>query len=547
MQTAIFLFTLLQGTQSHPVTPPPTGVDIAPVLSGLGYLHFPVSTKNAEAQKFFDQGIKLYYAFNHAEALRSFKTAAYIDKNLAMAYWGAALSLGPNINARMDDSAVPEAYQLVQKAASLMRFGTEREKDFVMALLRRYGEKAGNRDALDEAYYEAMKALAKKYPHDADALTLFAESSMVRHPWNYWNRKTGEARAWTPEILETLEKGLSEFPFHIGLNHYYIHAVEASKNPERGLSAADRLGNIAPNAGHLVHMPSHIYIRAGRYHDASIANQRAVEADDRYFAAVKAQGLYAIGYRPHNWHFLWSTSSLEGRSAIAINAAKQLAKHVDPQLMRSPGLEGMQHFWATPYFAYVRFGKWAEIMKAPEPDKNFLYAKAMWHYARGFAEARTGKVDAAKADLEALNAIASGKGLENATIWDINKIVDVLKIASECLSGEVAAAQRDFDKAVQHLKRAVELEDNLNYDEPPPWYYSVRLSLGAVLLSAGRAKEAEAEYRNDLGEFPANGWALFGLQLALKKQGKDVEAAQVMAQFKEAWKYADVTLVASRF
>ncbi len=520
---------------------------LAPLLEGMGDLHFAVTTKNAMAQRFFNQGLVLSYAFNHKEAERAFREAARLDPNCAMAYWGAALVLGPNINAAMDAAENATAYAAIQKAVALAPQASAKEQAFINALAQRYAETPpDSRAALDEAYANAMREVAQKYPEDADAAALFAEAAMDLHPWKYWE-KDGQPKPWTPEIVSTIETGLQKWPKHTGLNHFYIHAVEASAEPGRAMASAELLRDLVPAAGHLVHMPAHIFIRTGRYHDAIVANERAIAADSNYITQCHAQGMYPVTYVPHNHHFLSAAATFGGNSEKALMAAHHMAMNQDRKLMREPGFGTLQHYMTIPLYAMVKFGKWEEILKETAPDSDLLYPNGVWHFSRGLAYTRTNQLEPAKMELEKLKNIAADTSLKYVTIWDINTTFDLLQIATEMLSGELAAKHRDFATAITHLQRAVELEDNLTYDEPPPWYTPARHNLGAVLLEAGRAAEAQKVYEADLQKYPENGWALFGLQQSLFSQKKNAEAEAAKKRFAQAWLGADVTLNASRF
>lgn len=520
---------------------------LAPLLEGMGDLHFAVTTKNAMTQRFFNQGLVLSYAFNHKEAERAFREAARLDPDCAMAYWGAALVLGPNINAAMDKAENATAYAALQKALALASQASEKEQAFINALSRRYAEiPPENRAALDEAYANAMREVAQKYPDDADAAALFAEAAMDLHPWKYWE-KDGQPKPWTPEIVSTLETALQKWPQHPGLNHFYIHAIEASAEPERALASAELLRDLVPAAGHLVHMPAHIFIRTGRYHDAVIANERAIAADSSYITQCHAQGMYPVAYVPHNHHFLSAAATFGGNSAKSLLAAQHMAMNQDRQLMRAPGYGTLQHYLTIPLYAMIKFGKWEEILKEAAPDSDLRYPNGVWHFSRGMAYTRTKQLDHAAQELAKLQAIAADSSLINVTIWDINTTFDLLQIATAMLSGELAAAKRDFAKAIAHLQRAVALEDHLTYDEPPPWYTPARHNLGAVLLEAGRAAEAQKVYEADLKKYPENGWSLYGLQQSLHAQNKTAEAAAAQERLNQAWRGADVTLTASRF
>ncbi|MCX7593070.1 MAG: hypothetical protein N2235_04790 [Fischerella sp.] len=513
----------------------------APLFNNLGNYHHPISTKSQLAQRYFDQGLILAYGFNHAEAERSFREAARLDPECAICNWGVALVLGSNINAAMDDGAVSPAWEALQKALQLSGKASEKEQAYIQALAKRYSQKpTENRKSLDIDYANAMREVAKIYPDDLDAATLFAEALMNSMPWDYW-QKDGKPKPDTQEILATLNSVLKFNPNHPGANHLYIHAVEAVR-PELGVAAADRLGNLVPGSGHLVHMPSHIYMRVGRYHDAVIANQQAIAADKEYITQYHKQGMYPLAYVPHNHHFLWAAATMEGNQKLAMQAAWDTAAMADEKQMREPGYGTPQHYYSMPLYTLTRFGKWDEILAEPAPAEDLQYPMGVWHYARGTALTAKGQLQEAARELEHLQAIAADPALEKLTIWDINTTGSLLKIASEVLTGKLAAKQGDYEKAIAHLKTAVNLEDKLNYDEPPPWHYPVRQSLGAVLLEANKPAEAEIVYQEDLKRFPENGWSLAGLAKSLEAQGKTEEAQAVQKRFTAAWKHADLAL-----
>ena len=519
---------------------------LAPILDGLGDHHHPIKTASPEAQRFFDQGLILAWGFNHDEAARSFREAIRLDPECAMCQWGLALVLGPNINAPMDPENNAEAWEASRKALRLAKKGPKKERAYIRALAKRYTRVAPeDRAKLDRAFAKAMAKVARRYPRDLDAATLATEALMDTTPWAYWT-EDGEPTADGATIIADLERVLAANPDHPGANHLYIHAVEAER-PELAVPAADRLGALAPNAGHLVHMPSHIYIRVGRYHDASQANLDAIEADDRYLTQCRQQGLYPLAYMPHNHHFLWAAATLEGRSSLALDSADHMAAHTDMDTMRTKGLETLQHYWVTPYFAQVRFGRWQKILDAPEPPEDLLYARGVWHYARALAQLRTGDSEAAQEELAAVQELAANPELAEIAIWGMNSTSSVLEIASEVIEGEIAAASEDWDAAVARLQTAVRLEEALVYSEPSDWHQPVRHNLGAVLLEADRAAEAERVYREDLEIYPANGWSLLGLERSLEAQGKSAEAGEVRRARNEAWKHADLELPASRF
>jgi tetratricopeptide (TPR) repeat protein len=519
----------------------PTGA-LAPRLQKLGNHLFPVTTKNKQAQLFINQGVNLSYAFNHAEAGRAFREAARLDPNLPMAYWGEALVLGPNINAAMDPNSEAQALELVKKAVALKSRVSIREQAFIDALTQRYSGRAEDRRDRDRMYAEAMRKVQERFPDDLDAATLYVEAMMDLRPWGYWTRD-GHPYEGTAEIVALTEKVLARNPNHPGALHLYIHLMEA-KEPEKAEPVADRLLTLMPAAGHMVHMPAHIYQRVGRYADAARSNELAIAADMDYLSQCRAQGLYPMAYFPHNIHFLWFAATADGRSKLAVDSARDTAAKVsDESLKQAPLLAG---FRVVPYLALTRFGKWDEMLKEPEPPKNSAYLNGTWHYARGVAFIGKGQNDAAEQELAKLKEILKDESL-NQPLFSLNTGRAILSIAPEVLAGEIAAAKKDFDVAIAHLERAVRLEDALVYTEPAEWHYPPRLALGAVLLEGNRAAEAETVYWEDLKRNRESGWALFGLVQALKAQGKNDDAALAEARFKKAWARSDVTLSASRF
>jgi tetratricopeptide (TPR) repeat protein len=523
--------------------PGPGGV-LAPRLQNLGSHTFKVTTKSARAQQFVNQGINLTYGFNHAEAGRAFAEAARLDPSCAMAYWGQALVLGPNINAAMAPDDELKALALVQKALSLARGVSQRERDYIDALAKRYSGKADGRQAGDRAFADAMRALTKKYPRDLDAATIFAEALMDLRPWNYWTRD-GQPHEGTGEAIASLERVFAANPKHPGALHYWIHLWEPTKDPERAEKEADRLLPLMPGAGHIIHMPAHIYLRVGRYADVVSSNQRAVTADEDYIAQCRAQGMYPLGYYPHNIHFVWLGSTMSGQSRLAIESARKAASAVAAATPEQ--LPSVQGFLVVPYYALVRFGRWDEIIAEPKPAYDSLFTRGMWHFARGSAYAAKGQADNARQELAALQSIARDPELAKVPQFSLNSAGAIVRIAVEVLSGDLAARQKQFDVAIAHFDRAVRLEDGLTYTEPPDWHAPIRHWLGAVLLEAGRPAEAEVVYWEDLKRHRENGWGLFGLQQALLAQGRKDEAALVEQRLKKAWARADVTLTASRF
>ena len=524
-------------------TASPSG-SLAPRLQNVGKHTFPVTTQSEQAQRFINQGLNLTYGFNHAEAGRAFAEAARLDPNAAMAHWGLALVLGPNINAAMAPEEEPKALAHIRKAQSLKSKVSKRERDYIDALALRFTGKAEQRAAADQAYAGAMRILQETYPDDLDAATLYAEAVMDLRPWNYWTRD-GRPYDQTLDIIAALERVLAKNADHPGALHYWIHLWEASNTPEKAEAAADRLLPLAPAAGHLVHMPGHIYQRVGRYADAMKSNQLAIVADEDYITQCRAQGLYPLGYYPHNVHFLWFAATMAGQSKIAIDAANKTAQAIPPEALKE--LPILQGFVLVPDFALVRFGKWDEILAAPAPRADTLLTRGVRHYARGMAFMRKKNFDAASKEIEAVRQIANDpKLIETPATMSLNMPDSVLRVAVSVLDGEMAAARGNYDAAVAHLDRAVRYHDNLVYTEPDDWHQPVRHALGAVLLDAGRPAEAEAVYWEDLRRNPKNGWSLFGLAKALRAQGKDDPAKLIEADFKKAWADSDVTLTASR-
>jgi tetratricopeptide (TPR) repeat protein len=555
LASAVFLSgapLLAQAPNHTHYAKPPEGGDrsspsgaLAPRLQRLGSYTFPVTTKSKDTQLFINQGVNLSYGFNHAEAARAFAEAAQLDPDCAMAYWGHALVLGPNINAPMNPADESKAYELAQKAVMLKSKASPRERDYIDALAQRYSGKAEDRKARDRAYADAMRELAKKYPDDLDAAALFAESLMDLRPWNYWTRD-GEPYPSTEEAVATINKVLARNPNHPGALHFAIHIWEPTRTPERAEEAADRLLPLMPAAGHMVHMPGHIFYRVGRYADAAKANQLAIAADEDYITQCRAQGIYPLGYYPHNIHFLWASAAMEGQSHVAIEAARKTAAANPIEAVQQ--FPFLQVFLVVPYHALVRFGKDEDILKEPPPAYDSSFTRGVWHYARGMAFTATGKLAEAQKELDALQEIMSDPALAaTPASFSANTAAMILRIGPEVLAGSLAAKKRDYDTAVLHLDRAVRYNDALVYTEPPDWGVPPRHVLGAVLLEAGRASEAEVVYWEDLNYNRNNGWALFGLWQALKAQGKDNQAAAVEQRFQKAWLNADVKLTASRF
>ena len=527
---------------AHAMQPGPNG-ELAPRLQNLGAHTFPVSTKHAGAQRFINQGLNLAYAFNHAEARRAFREAARLDPSLAIAYWGQALVLGPNINAVMEPNEEPHAFEMIQKAQSLAAKASPREKALINALARRYSGSADHRTANDAAYAEAMRGVHQQFPNDLDIAMLYVESMMDLRPWGYW-MPDGQAHEGTREIVALTEQVIAKNPKHPGALHMLIHLLEPTTTPERAEKAADTLMPLMPAAGHMVHMASHIYQRVGRYADAMKSNQLAIAADEDYITQCRAQGLYPMAYYPHNIHFLWFAATFDVQSAAALDsAAKIAAKIPDAVLAEMPLTAG---FRVVPMWANVRFGRWDEILKTPAPPATNVFLTGAWHFARGMAHLTKGQLAEAEQALAALTPMMQDKALD-APLFSPNSGRAILSIAPAVLAGEIAAAKGQYDQAISHLEHGVRLEDALVYTEPAEWAFPVRHSLGAVLLEAGRASEAETVYWEDLKRNRENGWALTGLAHALRAQKKDAQAAIVDARRTKALARADVTLTSSRF
>ncbi len=509
----------------------------ATLVNGIGGIHHPVSTTNAEAQKFFDQGLAFVFAFNHDEAIRSFKRAAELDPRLAMAHWGMALALGPNINLDVDPAREKAAYDAVQKALALATNAPENERAYIVALAKRYSVDAkAELRKLDGDYKHAMGELVKAYPDDLDLATLYAESAMDLRPWKLWTAD-GKPAPGTEEIVAILESVLRRNPNHPGAIHYYIHATEASPNPERALAYAPKLPSLMPAAGHLVHMPAHVYARTGDYKNAALSNMHAAAADEAYIKAGGLKGIYPLMYYSHNLHFLAIASSMEGRFAASMQATKQLEANVSPHIKDMPMLEG---FMTVTPLMLVRFSRWDDVEKLPQPAPSLKGANAVWRFARAMAFARKG--DPARAETERETFLANVKEIPADASFGLNPAHSVLSIADEVLRAQIAAAKHDDKTAIALLRQAVEHEDRLAYDEPPAWFQPVREMLGGALLKAGNYSEAEQVFRADLDRNKRNGRSLFGLMESLKGQKKDYAAATVQREFTAAWKNADVKL-----
>jgi tetratricopeptide (TPR) repeat protein len=518
-----------------------SGQSQVPLYDNLGSHHVPISTQVPLAQEYFDQGMRLYYAFNHVEAIRAFAEAARLDPSCAICFWGSALAYGPNINLPMDAESGLAAFDALQRAQAAASGANARERSLIDALATRYEpQPREERAALDSAYARAMRAVVDRHPDDIEARALYAEALMDLSPWNYWEAD-GSPRPDTPEVLAHLEGVLAENPDHPGANHFYIHAVEAV-DPWRAVPMAERLAGLMPGAGHMVHMPGHIYIRVGRYQDAIRANEHAVHADETYIQDQQpGLGVYTAGYYPHNYDFLAFAASMIGRSGQAIDAAERMTTLTPEELVYAPGMAFLQHHRTRHLQMKVRFGRWDDILATPAPAADLPHARAVWQYARGRAFAARGDLTAAEAELEAVRAALRNPDLADIPL-EFNSSVDVLRIASEILAGAIASARGDHTRAVEHGHNAVRLEDALVYGEPPDWTVPVRHDLGEFQLRAGLAAEAERTFREDLAHFPENGWSLNGLARALREQGRTSDADASMARFRQVWEGSDLPI-----
>ena len=506
----------------------------ATLVSGLGDLHHPVSTHSPQAQQFFDQGLRFIYAFNHDEAARSFQRSAELDPKLAIAYWGVAEAVGPNYNDPASDDRFMRAHAAIQKAVDLSANASPSEKAYIGAMALRFPADPSS-DRLNAArdYHDAMRAVSKQFPDDLDAATLFAESGMNLHPWGLWHQD-GTPEVGTDEIVTTLESVMRRDPNHLGAIHYYIHTVEASPSPERALAGATKLAALAPGAGHIVHMPAHIYIRTGDYAAAVKTNEEAAAVDRAYLKASGAQGIYPMMYYSHNLHFIAMCSAMEGNYTEAKKNADMLAAHVSPHVKQMPPLEG---FMTIPMAVDIRFHQWADILKMSQPNPEMKTTTVFWHFARGLALAGTGKIDQAEAEYKLV--AEAQQSTPDDVLFNMpinNKTKDILKIAQDVLGAKIALAKKDTTGAIGMLSEAVTVQDTLKYGEPPDWFFPVRESLGAALLMNGDAVGAEKIFRADLDRNPRNPRSLFGLQQALKAQNRDYDATFVERQFNTSWK-----------
>ncbi len=533
---------LAVGAQAVTAAPP-----MAPLFAGMGVDRGPYASRKPAAQRYFHQGMTLTWSFNPAEAARSFAAAADTDPRCALCEWGIAWALGPNINSDMDLDGAERVRAALDRARALAARASPRDRALIDALSARHPATGDPDTIAEDAYADRMRALARAYPQDADIATLAAEALMNLHPYDWW-QADGTPQPWTPEIRMQLARALRLAPEHPGANHYWIHLMEASVHPEAALPNADRLRALVPGSGHLLHMPAHIYMRVGRYAEAVTANEKSIAADRRYMAAVTAQRAYRVGYVAHNHHFLWATAAMEGRSAVALAAARAaFPAACGPRTPdRTTGI--LQQYYVLPLYALVRFGRWREIIEETlPPDVSEAYPLAIWHYARGTAHARTGRLADARRELAAVERYAADPGLKRDRIKNVNPASALVRIAGLTLAADIAAAEGRPAAAVAPLVEATAIEDALRYDEPHLWLAPTRHALGAALLAAGRPGEAERVYREDLAHYPENGWSLAGLALAQRRQGQADAARATDQRLRAAWRHADTPLTASRF
>jgi tetratricopeptide (TPR) repeat protein len=510
-----------------------------PLYENLGTLHHTITTRSPVAQQYFNQGLRLTYAFNHDEAIKSFKEGLKHDSTCAMCYWGVAYALGPNINLPMDTSVVQPAYEASQQALRYKANVTAQEGAYIEALAKRYSDdKSASRAVLDSAWANAISEVSRRYPRDDDAATLYGEALMDLRPWNYWTNGGNPRAKSTVETVRVLERVVNRSPNHPGACHMYIHAIEASNQASKAVPCARRLAGLMPGAGHLVHMPTHIYIKLGQWDLAAEGNTHALHSDEQFISERHPTGVYPMGYYPHNFHVMWYALNMLGRSGAAIEAAKNIEKTVPHEVVKQ--VPPFEYFSPTLLYTLARFSKWDQILQQPAPPKDLRYTTGIWHYVRGLAYTGQGKLESAAVERDSILAIDAMIPADQ--MLNLNHAKPVLAIAIAHLTGEMAAKQGQTDEAVSQLKKAIAGEDDLTYAEPPEWYMPMRQRLGAILLDAGRPAQAEKAFREDLIRRPDNGWSLYGLAQSLEAQKKTEEATKIQERFKKAWKTADVEL-----
>ncbi|MFL5534786.1 MAG: tetratricopeptide repeat protein [Gemmatimonadales bacterium] len=510
-----------------------------PLYENLGGLHHTVTTESEKAQQYFDQGLRLTYAFNHDEAIKSFKQALVYDSTCAMCYWGIAYALGPNINLPMDSSVVRPAWDASYNAVRLSVNVSPKEQAYIDALSKRYSaDPKANRAALDTAWARAIGAVSRKYSDDDDAAVLYAESLMDLRPWNYWSNAGKPLAPSTKEQVKVLEQIVKRNPDHPGACHFYIHAIEASPDARKALPCAQRLGGLMPGAGHLVHMPTHIYIKLGEWDLAAEHNEHALHADEEFINERHPTGVYPLGYYTHNFHVMWYALNMLGRSEDALKTARSIGEKISPDVVKQ--IPSLEYYSPALLYTLVRFSRWDDILRQPAPASHLRYTTGSWHYARALAYTAKDQPDSAAIEQDALVAIAETMAAD--LMMNLNSGKALLEIAKAHLAGEMAAKQGRVDEAVVQLQTAIKGEDQLIYEEPPAWYMPLRQRLGATLLAAGRPDQAEKIFRQDLDRRPENGWSLHGLAQSLRAQNKSKAAAKIEERFEQAWKTADVKL-----
>ena len=519
----------------------------APLFSGMGSFHMPITTRDTDAQRYFDQGMVLAFGFNHAESIRSFRAAQTLDSDCAMCFWGEALATGPNINVTNNGKAVmtPEerasARAAIDHALTLVDGVTPKERSWILALDKRYdGQRETPRDPLDRAWADALAAMVDAYPDDMTVASVYAEALMNTMPWDYWG-PSGEAKPDTQAVIKSLERVMVAEPEHPLALHLYIHALEASSNAQKAEGAADALANLVPGSGHLVHMPSHIYFRVGRYQDAALANIRAADIDEAYIAECNAQGFYPALYYPHNIHFLWASATMQGQSELSLKSARRVVENV--RIEQVEQFPTIQFFRTVPMLSLVRFARWEEILSEPEPHAPFAFARAIWHYGRGVAYASMENKESALNELAAIERLEPE--VDEIFMGNVYPAKSLIGIAKSLLRGEISFRSGAMAAAVTSFDEAVAMQDALPYTEPPFWYYPTRQSLGAALLADGRAAEAQLVFEADLEQYPMNGWSLYGLTEALNAQGRTALAEAARQRFETVWQFSDVTLSSS--
>ena len=551
-QTLFFLITLIllscSDNQSQTNIEEIVKKANAPLLKGLGNHSFKISSNIEGTKEYFDQGLIMAFAFNHAESIRSFRASQRLDPSCAICFWGEALALGPNINVTSDGKAVMspenrrEALKAYKIAESLKESASAKEKDFIEALKPRYnGKPETSRVDLDLNYAESMENLYRKYPNDTDVASLYAEALMITMPWNYW-AEDGNPKPDTVKVISTLERVLELDENHPLAIHLYIHAVEASSDPGRAESAADRLGKLVPGAGHLVHMPSHIYWRVGRYKDASLANIEAAKVDEEYIAQCNAQGFYPALYYPHNIHFLWAASTMEGKSALSIESALKVSNYISVEQIRSVPL--LEFFQTPPLLSYVRFGKWQEILDYEKPIEDFKYSQSIFNYAKAIAYAATGNIEKAKQHQKLITLHTDSIEVQ-VMVKAGHPTEQLIEIANKLALGSISMYQEDYSSAINHFEKAVTIQDNLPYTEPPFWYYPTRQTLGHVLMKSEKYEEAIKTFKKDLKDYPKNGWSYYGLYRAYKEIGDSLNSEKSLNLFEDLWQESDINVSSS--